>query len=288
MEPRLTMWPPSRMCGRQSRVMRTRPFTFVPKTVSSSSSLDWSNGARPSASPALLIRMSSPPSCSTAEATKRALLSASRTSSSSAISVSRRSTRRAPPATRTPVSASARAVARPKPDDAPVTIAVLPRRSTVQANHLLAPRDVIDLQGGVLQAEALLEQPLQPPPRVVAVGLGLDEHVCRERREAARHRPHVQVVYLDDVVCAGERARHRIGIDARRCRLEEDAPRVAQERPARAEHEGCDDEAGKRVEAAPARGEHEPAGNRGRRERGEIGGDVQERAANVQAAAVGP
>ena len=38
------MCPPSRMCGRQSRVIRIRPFTFVSKTARSSSSVDSSNG----------------------------------------------------------------------------------------------------------------------------------------------------------------------------------------------------------------------------------------------------
>jgi len=108
----------------------------VAKTVLSSSSLDSSNGARPSASPALLTRMLSPPSRSTASSTKRAELSGSVTSSGSAISVSSRSTRRAPPATRTPCSASCRAISRPKPDEAPVTIAVLPVRSRLAMPRL--------------------------------------------------------------------------------------------------------------------------------------------------------
>ena len=109
--------------------MRTSPLTLTPSTVASSSSLDSSNGARPSARPALLTRMSRPPSRSTASAAKPSQLAASVTSSSSATSVSSRSTRRAPPATRTPAAASAAAVARPMPDDAPVTIARLPARS---------------------------------------------------------------------------------------------------------------------------------------------------------------
>jgi hypothetical protein len=79
---------------------------------------------------------SEPPSCAIASSTKPAQLSGSRTSRSSAISVSSRSTRRAPPATRTPSSASRRAVARPKPDEAPVTIAVLPVRSRLSMPRL--------------------------------------------------------------------------------------------------------------------------------------------------------
>ncbi len=38
------MWPPSRMCGRQRRVIRISPATFVAITVASSSSVDSSTG----------------------------------------------------------------------------------------------------------------------------------------------------------------------------------------------------------------------------------------------------
>src|SRR5215471_12723030 len=118
-----TMWPGSRSeCCSTSRVIRTSPFTFVSKTLRSSSSVESVNGSRPSASPAALTRMSAGPACST----KRAQLSGSRTSSSRATSVSSRSTRRAPPMTRAPSAFSRRAVAAPIPLDAPVTIAVVP------------------------------------------------------------------------------------------------------------------------------------------------------------------
>src|SRR5437588_10655275 len=224
------------MCGRKRRVMRTSPFTFVSKTLRSSSSLDSSNGARPSARPALLIRMSTPPSSPTAAATKRSQLAGSVTSSSRATSVSSRSTRRAPPATRTPASASIRAVDRPKPDEAPVTIAVLPVRSTtLDANDLGPAGHVVDLECRVPEAEALVQQLLEATPRAVAIGVGRDEDVGRERGEAARHGPDVEVVHLDDVRVGGERRCDRIGIDAGRGGLEEDAARVAQERPSRAQ-----------------------------------------------------
>ena len=70
-----------------------------------------------------------------AELLERALdeaaqLARSVTSSSSATSASIASTRRAPPATRTPASRSCLTVASPMPLDAPVTIALLPRSST--------------------------------------------------------------------------------------------------------------------------------------------------------------
>ena len=124
------MWPSSRTCGRHRRVIRITPSTFVWTTASSSSGRDSENGARPSASPALLKRMSIPPSASTAASTKARLEDSSVTSSSSATSASIRPARRAPPATSTPASRSRRTVAAPIPDDAPVTTAVLPRSST--------------------------------------------------------------------------------------------------------------------------------------------------------------
>ncbi len=113
--------------------MRRTPSTFVCRTRVSSSSFESVNGYRPRASPALLKRMSTPPRPLTQASTKARLLASSVTSSASAISASTRSTRRAPPATRTPASRSLRVVAAPIPDEAPVTIAVLPRRSTVRA-----------------------------------------------------------------------------------------------------------------------------------------------------------
>src|SRR5205823_13928091 len=166
------------------------------------------------ASPALLKRMSRPPSCSTACSTKRSQLCGSITSSSSATSVSSRSTRRAPPATSTPAAASAAAVAFPIPDDAPVTIAVLPASSTrVDANRLPAPRDVVDLQRGVLEVEAVDQHPPEAAPHAVAVDVGRDENVGGQGGEAVGHGPHVEVVHLDDVVVLRQRLRDRCRID---------------------------------------------------------------------------
>src|SRR6185436_17598083 len=135
-EPLLTMCPPSRMCGRQRRVIRIRPLTFVSSCVSSSASVDSQNGSRPRPRPALLTRMSSPPSSPIAASTNCSQLSRSVTSSSSLISVSSCSTRRAPPATRTPSPARADAVAAPMPLEAPVTIAVFPSRPATTGRTL--------------------------------------------------------------------------------------------------------------------------------------------------------
>ena len=86
---------------------------------------------------------------------------------------------------------------------------------------------------------------------------------------------------------AGERACDLVRVDAGRRPLEEDPARLAEERPARAQAERGDGEAGDRVEAVPAGREHERTRDRGAGERREIGRDVQERAAHVQALAVG-
>src|SRR5664279_6550713 len=297
-----TMWPQSPKCGRHSRVMRTSPLTFVPKTRASSSSLDSSNGARPSARPALLKRMLITPSCSTAAATNCALLSGSVTSSSSATSVSSRSTRRAPPATRTPAAASARAVARPIPDDAPVTIAVLPLRSRSATRPMLvggvvlvqfelhalrAPCEMVDLERRVMQVESLLEEMLEPAPRVVAVDARRHENVRRERGKAARHRPDMQVVHLGDVRVIDERAGDVVGIDTGGRSLEKDPARLADQRPARTHHQGGDEQACDRIEAIPAREEDECARQSGAGERRKVGRDVQERSLHVEARAVG-
>ncbi len=57
---------------------------------------------------------------------------------------------------------------------------------------------VIDLQRRVVEREALPQHRLDSPARSVAVAVGADEHVRRERRKAARDLPHVQVVDLDN------------------------------------------------------------------------------------------
>src|SRR5262249_62213958 len=55
---------------------------------------------------------------------------------------------------------------------------------------------VIDLEGRVLQPEALVQHRLHVAACEVAVALGCDEHVRREGGKAARDFPHVQIVYL--------------------------------------------------------------------------------------------
>ena len=105
-----------------SRVMRTRPLTLVSKTVRSSSSVDSVNGSRPSAEARGVDedvhRAGGVDEPLAALGVGDVELSAT--------SVSSRSTRRAPPTTFAPSSASMRAVAAPMPLEAPVTIAVLP------------------------------------------------------------------------------------------------------------------------------------------------------------------
>src|SRR5580765_759489 len=146
----LTMCPPSGMCGRQSRVIRISPWTFVSSTVSSSSSVPSQKGSRPRPRPALLTRIWIDPSSATAYSTKRSQLSGSVTSSSCLRSVSSSSTLRAPPRTRAPSRASAAAVAAPIPLEAPVTIAVFPSSTATKRQSLargreksLAPTEIV-------------------------------------------------------------------------------------------------------------------------------------------------
>ena len=91
--------------------------------------------------------------------------------------------------------------------------------------RVLAAR-VVDLQRRVIEREALAQHRLHRAARRVAVAVGADEHVRRERREAAGDLPHVQVVDLDDALLGDERAADRLRVEALRRRLQEDrAPR---------------------------------------------------------------
>ena len=108
-----------------------------------------------------------------------------------------------------------------------------------------------------------------------------------ERREAARHGPDVQVVHLDDVGILGERPRDRAGSmpagaasmkirpDSRSSVQLERTQSAATSRPAIGS---------KRSQPVD---EHERTRDRGADERREIGRDVEERTAHVQALAVG-
>src|SRR5436190_23827446 len=89
--------------------------------------------------------------------------------------------------------------------------------------HILrAARDVVDLQGRMAQAELFLEQVLEAAPGGVTVGVRRDEHVGGEGGKAARHRPDVEVVHLDDVGVPRERRGYGGRLDPGRRRLEED------------------------------------------------------------------
>src|SRR2546430_2712215 len=283
-----TIWPPSRRCGRQRRVIRIRPLTLVSSTVCSSASELSSNRSLPGARPAALTRMSMPPpSSSTAARANRSQLAESVTSSSSGVTdAGIRSVRRAPPTTRAPSRASVSAVAAPMPLEAPVTTADLPSRLGTGGLYFLvrseraAPGNgfaqldrrrcalgVLDLQRRVRQPEALHQGPLEASPGRMAIGAWLDEHVRRERRKAAGHGPDVEIVHLDDVLLLYESASDRLRIGLARRALEEDQRRLAEELRARPEHQRCHEEARDRVEPVPARSEDQPAGERGGGER---------------------
>ena len=75
---------------------------------------------------------------------------------------------------------------------------------------------MVDLERHVVEIEPLLEQSLEAAARVVAVRARRHEHVRGQRREAARHRPDVEVVHPDDVGVERKRARDVVRFDARR------------------------------------------------------------------------
>ena len=98
----------------------------------------------------------------------------------------------------------------------------------------------------MVEPKALVEHLLELEADAVAVGGRLDEDVCRERGEAARHRPDMQVVRVDDPGMGGDGAADLVG----RRRLgggeEEDAPRLLQKPVAPPEEEARNELGGKR------------------------------------------
>src|SRR4051794_1632300 len=120
-------------CGRQRRTRRTNGCSRSSNADSSASSV--SSDALPAGGPPeFQTRMSTPPNASTVFSTARsrsvALVTSPRTASAPMRFASRSSSsrRRATIVTFAPSSARASADASPRPDDAPHTIAVLPRR----------------------------------------------------------------------------------------------------------------------------------------------------------------
>ncbi len=88
----------------------------------------------------------------------------------------------------------------------------------------LRRRLVIDLEGRVVNAEALADERLQLPAALMAIVAGRDHDVGRKRREARGHLPDVQVVHLHHAGVRGQRAADRLRIQAGRSRLHEHPP----------------------------------------------------------------
>ena len=82
---------------------------------------------------------------------------------------------------------------------------------------------MLDLPGGVLDSEAVVQQLFEVTPRPVAVLVRSDEDICGECGEAAGDFPDVQVVDLADVGDAGHGASDGLGVDAFGSSSEEDA-----------------------------------------------------------------
>src|SRR5215210_4174823 len=92
---------------------------------------------------------------------------------------------------------------------------------------------VLDLQRGVVDGEALVEQPLELVADAVAVVAGRDQDMGRERREPRGHLPDVEVVDLDDPGVAGQRAADRIRVEVAGRALEQHQAALAQQAPGR-------------------------------------------------------
>jgi len=71
--------------------------------------------------------------------------------------------------------------------------------------HQLIRARVVDLEGGVVDAEPLVDHLLELAPDAVAVISRCHQHVCRQRGEAGGDLPDVQVVHRVDVLVSGDR-----------------------------------------------------------------------------------
>jgi len=148
-------------------------------------------------------------------------------------------------------------------------------------------RRVIDLEGGVLHMEVLLEKALEVEPDQVAVVLGVHEDMGGERWETRRELPDVEVVHVDDMRMRRQGAADHLGIQVSGRRLEEHPARLAEQPDARVHHEPCDHDRGDRVGALESGGDDHDARDQGPYECIEIGEDVAKAGLDVEAAPVG-
>ncbi len=185
-DPMLTTWPPSRRCGRQRRVIRIRPWTFVSSTTSSSASVESSNGIAPEGEAGVVDE--------DVEASER--VDGSSDEALAALGVGDVELERdvrlqpvdAPRAARDP---DALGTQRPRDRRADPARSAGDDRGLAFELHrasLTGELDqsgrVLDLEGRVGQLEAVAQEHLQLAPDRMAVGPGRDEHVRRQGREA--------------------------------------------------------------------------------------------------------
>ena len=107
---------------------------------------------------------------------------------------------------------------------------------------------VVDLEGRVVDPEALVQLVLELQPDRVAVGVLVDGDVGRERREAGRDLPDVQVVDLVDArVTPPSRGRSRPGRGPAGAASRKTRPGLPQQPVGGVEHDRGDDQRGDSV-----------------------------------------
>ena len=135
------------------------------------------------------------------------------------------------------------------------------------------------------QLESVSEQHLQLTPDRVAVRAGGDEDMRRQRREAGRDRPEVEVVDADDALGSGDRRTDLARVHPRGRALEQHADGLAQHAARAGDDEHADQDRRDRVGVGPTGREHDEPRDDDARRRGEIGEHVQLRRADVEAGA---
>ena len=126
--------------------------------------------------------------------------------------------------------------------------------------RLRAGRGVVDLEGQVGDAVLAGQHRLQVGADGVTVLVGLDQHVGRGGGHAGRDLPDVQVMHLGDVTPGRHLGAQGRRVEVGRRRLQEDAPRFADQPAARPQHERDHHQGGDRVGAGEPGDQDEDGG----------------------------
>ena len=148
-------------------------------------------------------------------------------------------------------------------------------------------RGVFDLQRGVLDVKASLEQVLERPAYRVAIDTLRNENVRRQDGHAGRDFPQVQIVNFGDGFGSRHRVTDLVGCQLDRCTLQQHAHGLSLKDPSRSNHQHCHEQRRDGVGLVEARRENDDTGNEGADEGIEVGENMLKAAFNIEALPIG-